>query len=484
MSTRNLPTIPNSKSAAFEIHVHKSKEQEAKERENRRETATQELINSETQYNILLALLIKHYVEPLKDYKTMGILTNDQHTKLFPQLQSIKELSDNFLAALQQRRRNWDSNTTKLSDLFDTFNPYFRMYQDHVNNRADTVELLKELNQKTKWVIHCQKVEQYCQRIPLSDLLKLPTEQLVKYDTTLSEILMNTTPTHPDYNNLTKSYEAFNQTVELINLKMIDYDRRENVRKIERKFKDDVKLLEPHRSFICEGKLWKISARTTKDRLYHFFLFNDLLIYTSPYGQKYKIHNMLPINDKFRVQMYNDAKKYGAEKNGRIFSIKSETKSFVVYADTVNLAVEWVKQLKQCETNQNRPERRSSRVAKKLAVPRHVKHMSAETLPVWVPDSHAKQCKTCTVKFTVTKRRHHCRKCGAVVCGKCSKYKTMNNDGVKQRACKTCYYALNSAYMSPVEPNFSGSFPTMTISTTIESSPDNSWMFQLDAADD
>ncbi len=91
---------------------------EINKRENRREQATQELINTEAQYNILLALLVKHYVEPLKDYKT---ITSDQHTKLFPQLQSIKELSDNFLAALQQRRTKWDSNNTKLSDLFDIY---------------------------------------------------------------------------------------------------------------------------------------------------------------------------------------------------------------------------------------------------------------------------------------------------------------------------------------------------------------------------
>lgn len=34
--------------------------------------------------------------------------------------------------------------------------------------------------------------------------------------------------------------------------------------------------------------------------------------------------------------------------------------------------------------------------------------------PAWVPDSEAPNCMNCQVKFTFTKRRHHCRACGKV----------------------------------------------------------------------
>lgn len=37
-----------------------------------------------------------------------------------------------------------------------------------------------------------------------------------------------------------------------------------------------------------------------------------------------------------------------------------------------------------------------------------------EVAPVWVPDSQAPVCMKCEVKFTFTKRRHHCRACGKV----------------------------------------------------------------------
>lgn len=39
--------------------------------------------------------------------------------------------------------------------------------------------------------------------------------------------------------------------------------------------------------------------------------------------------------------------------------------------------------------------------------------------PLWIPDSEAASCLHCDTKFTVLKRRHHCRACGFVLCSKC-----------------------------------------------------------------
>lgn len=37
--------------------------------------------------------------------------------------------------------------------------------------------------------------------------------------------------------------------------------------------------------------------------------------------------------------------------------------------------------------------------------------------PLWIPDSEAISCLHCDMKFTVLKRRHHCRACGLVSIG-------------------------------------------------------------------
>lgn len=43
--------------------------------------------------------------------------------------------------------------------------------------------------------------------------------------------------------------------------------------------------------------------------------------------------------------------------------------------------------------------------------------------PEWEEDQNCEDCSCCLVKFTVTRRKHHCRKCGRVVCGVCSSYR-------------------------------------------------------------
>ncbi|XP_034939825.1 uncharacterized protein Sara isoform X3 [Chelonus insularis] len=64
--------------------------------------------------------------------------------------------------------------------------------------------------------------------------------------------------------------------------------------------------------------------------------------------------------------------------------------------------------------------------------------------PFWVPDSEAPNCMLCDARFTVIKRRHHCRACGKVLCSKCCnlKYKLEYQKNVESRVCSTCYLQL------------------------------------------
>ncbi|KAI9728503.1 MAG: hypothetical protein M1834_007641 [Cirrosporium novae-zelandiae] len=44
-------------------------------------------------------------------------------------------------------------------------------------------------------------------------------------------------------------------------------------------------------------------------------------------------------------------------------------------------------------------------------------------LPRWQPDNEVSSCPICGVQFTFFNRKHHCRKCGRVVCGNCSPHR-------------------------------------------------------------
>ncbi|XP_064632775.1 rabenosyn-5-like [Lineus longissimus] len=40
----------------------------------------------------------------------------------------------------------------------------------------------------------------------------------------------------------------------------------------------------------------------------------------------------------------------------------------------------------------------------------------------WAPDADVNLCPTCGKAFTLTRRRHHCRLCGGIMCNKCSEF--------------------------------------------------------------
>eukprot|EP00929_Paragymnodinium_shiwhaense_P002159 TRINITY_DN102366_c0_g1_i1.p1 TRINITY_DN102366_c0_g1~~TRINITY_DN102366_c0_g1_i1.p1 ORF type:complete len:285 (+),score=27.58 TRINITY_DN102366_c0_g1_i1:82-855(+) len=62
----------------------------------------------------------------------------------------------------------------------------------------------------------------------------------------------------------------------------------------------------------------------------------------------------------------------------------------------------------------------------------------------WTADKDARSCQQCNVKFTLVRRRHHCRKCGRCVCGWCApkeNSRPIPEAGFKEpvRHCYMCY---------------------------------------------
>ncbi|KAJ7327170.1 hypothetical protein JRQ81_016929 [Phrynocephalus forsythii] len=63
----------------------------------------------------------------------------------------------------------------------------------------------------------------------------------------------------------------------------------------------------------------------------------------------------------------------------------------------------------------------------------------------WVKDEGGDSCSSCSIRFSLTERRHHCRNCGQLFCQKCSRFQSE----IKRlkisspvRVCQNCYYNL------------------------------------------
>jgi hypothetical protein len=87
------------------------------------------------------------------------------------------------------------------------------------------------------------------------------------------------------------------------------------------------------------------------------------------------------------------------------------------------------------------------RAKKKLGERRDLSTQIASDVK-WVPDEDAPSCQieSCKAKFTVFTRRHHCRNCGRVVCGTCSKHELalpFRGLDKPQRVCNPCHARLS-----------------------------------------
>jgi hypothetical protein len=79
---------------------------------------------------------------------------------------------------------------------------------------------------------------------------------------------------------------------------------------------------------------------------------------------------------------------------------------------------------------------------------------------LWISDDEVSVCMCCNeTQFSMFNRRHHCRRCGRVVCKPCSQYETVIKNR-RQRTCKDCYQQLQNSPTPTTNPRPEPTNPT------------------------
>ncbi|XP_026494464.1 pleckstrin homology domain-containing family F member 2 isoform X2 [Vanessa tameamea] len=193
-------------------------------------------------------------------------------------------------------------------------------------------------------------------------------------------------------------------------------------------------LAEQGRVLVGEGVLTKMCRKKPKAR--QFFLFNDILVYGNIVinKKKYNKQHVIPL-EEVKLESLKDEGQY---RNGWL--IRTASKSFAVYAATATEKEEWMAHIEKCIEDLLR---------------KSGKQPPSEHAAVWVPDNEAAICMHCKkTQFTVLNRRHHCRKCGSVVCGPCSskRYVLRGQSEKPLRVCLQCYDELTRDRARPAQP--------------------------------
>ncbi|EPY79478.1 pleckstriny domain-containing family F member 1 isoform 2-like protein [Camelus ferus] len=164
------------------------------------------------------------------------------------------------------------------------------------------------------------------------------------------------------------------------------------------------------RVLLGEGVLTKECRKKAKPRI--FFLFNDILVYGSIVlnKRKYRSQHIIPLEEVTLEPLPETLQ----AKNR--WMIKTAKKSFVVSAASATERQEWISHIEDTEH----------------AAP-------------WIPDKATDICMRCTqTRFSALTRRHHCRKCGFVVCAECSRERFLlpRLSPKPLRVCSLCFREL------------------------------------------
>ncbi|RLN86376.1 hypothetical protein BBJ28_00005019 [Nothophytophthora sp. Chile5] len=82
------------------------------------------------------------------------------------------------------------------------------------------------------------------------------------------------------------------------------------------------------------------------------------------------------------------------------------------------------------------------------------KELTKRRVPTWVSDKDRACCHLCLKSFTNTRRKHHCRACGEIICRNCSLYKSVDLQSVgltTLRVCKACMDGTNKTATANLE---------------------------------
>eukprot|EP01114_Cavostelium_apophysatum_P020568 TRINITY_DN6934_c0_g1_i2.p1 TRINITY_DN6934_c0_g1~~TRINITY_DN6934_c0_g1_i2.p1 ORF type:complete len:939 (+),score=251.24 TRINITY_DN6934_c0_g1_i2:1960-4776(+) len=393
-----------------------------------KQTVLHELLESERNYVRSLDRVVKDYLIPCREKNVLKVQTIQT---IFSSVELILNCAKDMLEQFEQRIANWHYNQ-EVGDIFLKLVPSVDVYTSYCDNYQHALSIMQSKNFATIITKISKKQDAKTSLsfvLELPSLLVLPVYHLPKYKSVLQELIKYTLRRNPDWILLTESLHQISTGSSKLNENVKERQNAEHMMRVQKTFTGSPELKTPGRYFVRDGSLIKLCRKIPKPRW--FVLFNDALMYGSrekeDTNSKVKFHRLINLSDSSQVRDIPDMK--NSTPNG--FQIITNFKSFIVYADSSELKRSWLQSLQTVinDLNTYRPTGDAGRKAIELA-------------PVWMHDNEANQCTLCGEGFTVIKRRHHCRRCGRLVCGSCSENKVKLPNQGTSRVCDDCYEKL------------------------------------------
>uniref|UniRef100_A0A3B3ZJS4 FYVE, RhoGEF and PH domain containing 4b n=1 Tax=Periophthalmus magnuspinnatus TaxID=409849 RepID=A0A3B3ZJS4_9GOBI len=309
--------------------------------------------------------------------------------------------------------------------------PFMRMYADYVRNFDQSLDLVRTWTERSSAfrniIQEIQSMEQ-CGSLTLQHHMLEPVQRLPRYELLLRDYLKKLPEDHPDYQPAQKSLQIISMATVHSNSAI---EKAEGLRKLLEVYEmvGEEEVVNPTNEFLKEGRLVKLAARNTSAMERRLFLFNNFLLCCSPkfslVGQRYTVRYRIGIDGMNVLPTVNEGHPFTFQVSGKEKTVELQAR---------------------CEKGAISVFQKKNETFKMAARDLVMKELGRRA-PKWIRDNEVTMCMKCNEAFNpLTRRRHHCRACGCVVCWKCSDNKAaLEYDGNKlNKVCKSCFHILTA----------------------------------------
>uniref|UniRef100_A0A8I3X466 FYVE, RhoGEF and PH domain containing 4 n=1 Tax=Callithrix jacchus TaxID=9483 RepID=A0A8I3X466_CALJA len=376
-----------------------------------------ELLLTERAYVSRLDLLDQVFYCKLLEEANRGSFPAEMVNKIFSNISSINAFHSKFLLPeLEKRMQEWET-TPRIGDILQKLAPFLKMYGEYVKGFDNAMELVKNMTERIpqfKSLVEEIQKQKICGSLTLQHHMLEPVQRIPRYEMLLKDYLRKLPPDSLDWNDAKKSLEIISTAASHSNSAIRKMENLKKLLEIYEMLGEEEDIVNPSNELIKEGQILKLAARNTSAQERYLFLFNNMLLYCVPrfslVGSKFTVRTRVGIDGMKIVETQN-------EEYPHTFQVSGKERTLELQASSAQDKEEWIK---------------TAELGKRA--------------PRWIRDNEVTMCMKCKEPFNaLTRRRHHCRACGYVVCWKCSDYKAqLEYDGGKlNKVCKDCYQIIS-----------------------------------------
>ncbi|XP_052340125.1 FYVE, RhoGEF and PH domain-containing protein 1-like [Oncorhynchus keta] len=418
-----------------------------------------ELLHTEKAYVSRLYLLDQVFCSSLlEEARSRSSFPLDVVMGIFSNICSIYCFHQQFLLpALEKRMAEWDVNP-RIGDILQKLAPFLKMYGEYVKNFDRAMELVNtwmERSSQFKAIVHQIQREERCGNLTLQHHMLEPVQRIPRYELLLKDYLHRLPDDHDDFQHAQKSLELIATAAEHSNTAIRKMERMRKLLKVYELLGGEEDIVNPTNELIKEGHILKLSAKngTSQDR--YLILFNDRLLYCVPklrlIGQKFGVRARINVDGM-------ELKESSSVNVPRTFLVSGKQRSLELQARTEEEKKDWIQAIQATIQRHEQTLATFHHLNCSLRdedyTPPNSPNCSelGKRAPTPIREKEVTLCMKCQEPFnSITKRRHHCKACGHVVCGKCSEFRArlLYDNNRANRVCIDCYTTLVGVPPSP-----------------------------------